>query len=215
VLRRIRLTARFVRSALLRVPLYGFGGGAAFLAVGLLYSRSTDGQGLLATIGDSSIMVIYPVLGFLGGSLLGGAAAVRDTLDFFEHQFPRWLEEVAASLGRDPFPSIPLAQLRARHDQVLDQMLASSVGAVRAPGFVQQALRRRLQNAQVADFLAFCESRGASEVGFPEARGWLVTKGLPILTAPTRRQVLLVRLIVWIALGILAALPFVLAAVVS
>jgi hypothetical protein len=146
-------------------------------------------------------MVIYPVLGFLGGSLLGGAAAVRDT---FEHQLPRWLEEVAASLGRDPFPSIPLAQLRARHDQVLDQMLASSVGAVRAPGFVQQALRRRLQNAQVADFLAFCESRGASEVGFPEARSWLVTRGLPLLTAPTRRQVLLVRVVVRGVLGLLA-----------
>lgn len=215
MLRRIRLTARFVRSALLRVPLYGFGGGAAFLAIGFLYSRSTDGQGILTTIGDSSIMIFYPVLGFLGGSLLGGAAAVRDTLDFFERQLPRWMEEVAASLGRDPFPSIPLAELRARHDQVLDQMLASSVGAVRAPGFVQRAIRRRLQNAQVADFLTFCESRGASEVGFPEARSWLVTRGLPLLTAPTRRQVLLVQVVVWGVLGLLAALPFVVSALAS
>ena len=113
-LRRIRLTARFVRAALVRVPLYGFGGAAALLAVALLYSRSTDGQGILTTIGDSSIVVIYPVLGFIGGSLLGGAAAVRDPLDFFERQLPPWLDEVAGSLGRDPFPSMPLAELVLR-----------------------------------------------------------------------------------------------------
>jgi len=215
VLRRIRLTARFVRAALLRVPLYGFGGGAAFLAVGLLYSRSTHGQGILTTIGDSSIMIFYPILGFIGGSLLGAAAAVRDTLDFFERQLPRWLEEVAASLGRDPFPSIPLAELRAHHDRALGQMLASTVGAVRAPGFVQRAIRRRLQDARIEDFLSFCEGQGATEVGLPEARSWLVTRGLPLLTAPTRRQVLLVRVVVWGVLGLLAVLPFAVSAVVS
>ena len=130
MLRRIRLTARFVRAALLRVPLYGFGGAAALLAVALLYTRSTSGQGLLTTIGDSSIMIFYPILGFIGGSLLGGAAAVRDTLAFFERQLPPWLDEVAASLGPDPFPSMPLAELRAHHDRTLDQMIASTVGAV-------------------------------------------------------------------------------------
>lgn len=214
-LRRIRLTARFVRAALLRVPLYGFGGAAALFAVALVYSRSTDGQGLLTTIGDSSIMIFYPVLGFIGGSLLGGAAAFRDTLAFFERQLPPWLDEVAESLGPDPFPSMPLAELRAHHDRALDQMIASTVGAVRAPGFVQRAIRRRLQDARIEDLLSFCEGRGATEVGFPEVRSWLVTKGLPLLTGPTRRQVLVVRVGVWLALGLLAVLPFVLAAIVS
>jgi hypothetical protein len=70
-----------------RVPLYGFGGAGALFAIALLYSRSTADEGLLAAVGDTSILVLYPVLGFVGGSLLGGAAAVRDSLDFFERQF--------------------------------------------------------------------------------------------------------------------------------
>jgi hypothetical protein len=42
-----------------------------------------------------------------------------------------------------------------------------------------------------------------------------VTKGLPLLTAPTRRQVLLVRIGVWITLGLLAVLPFGVSALAS
>jgi hypothetical protein len=213
-LRRIRLTARFVRAALVRVPLYGFGGAGALFAIALLYSRSTADEGLLAAVGDTSILVLYPVLGFVGGSLLGGAAAVRDTLDFFERQLPRWFEEVAV-LVPDPFPSMPLAQLRSHHDRALDQMIASSVGAVRAPGLVQRAIRRRLTDDRIQDFLDFCESRGATEVGFPEARAWMVARGFPLLTAPTRRQVMLVQVGVWCAMALLAVLPFVVSAVAS
>lgn len=213
-MRRIRLTARFLRSALFRLPLYGLAGAAALFAVAILYATTTGGEGLLTAIGDTSIVVLYPILGFIGGSLLGGAAAVRDTLSFFERQLPLWFEELAA-LGPDPFPSIPIAELRAHHDRALNQLMRYTLGAVRAPRFVQRAVRRRLVDARIEDFLSFCDGRGATEVGFAEVRAWLVTSGLPILTAPTRRQALLLRLVGWGALLLLAVAPFLISALAS
>jgi hypothetical protein len=43
----------------------------------------------------------------------------------------------------------------------------------------------------------------------------MVARGFPLLTAPTRRQVMLVQVGVWCAMALLAVLPFVVSAVAS
>jgi hypothetical protein len=129
----------------------------------------------------------------------------------FQEQVPVALARITPTEAERLVPRVPLEEARATYERTLDDVVDRAVVGVRLPRPIRALLRRRLRQEAIEAFLAECEARGATSVGFGELRDWLVSVGMPMVTAPARAQLRSTRLLVAGAGSVLMAITVVLA----
>lgn len=207
------LVKRFLVSALFHLPLYGLLAMGVLVAAASAFPASGGNRGTWSVVAGWSLTGLYAMAGLIVGGLIGALAAAARTFSAIESGIRDRLQQWLPRQDSSSFPSLPLQQVRERYEQVMDQMYASTLGRVPLPGFLERFLRACFRQAIVDDFLTDCERRGVTAIGFPELRQWLVTKGLPLVTAPVHGQLRMCRLVLLGGLSLLAVLPFALSLV--
>ncbi|HSD49849.1 MAG TPA: hypothetical protein VLG48_00465 [Candidatus Methylomirabilis sp.] len=202
------LVKTFLVSALFHIPLSALLGMGVLVAAASAFPSPEGNQGTWSVVAGWSLTGLYALAGLIGGGLVGTLAAAARTFSAIESGIRDRLQQWQPAQDSSTFPSLPLQQVRERYEQVMDQMYAGTLGRMRLPGFLERFVRSRLRQAIIEDFLADCQRRGMTTVGFPELRQWLVTKGLPLVTAPVHTQLGMGRLVLLGGLSLLAVLPF-------
>jgi hypothetical protein len=204
------LVKTFLVSALFRLPLYGLLAMGLLVAAASAFPASGDNQGTWCVVAGWSLRGLYALAGLSAGGLIGVLAAAARTISAVESGIRDRLQQWEPTEEGSSFPSLPLQQVRERYDQVTDQMFAGTLGRLPLPHFLERFVRARFRQAIIEDFLGDCERRGVTTIGFPELRQWLVTKGVPLVTAPTRGQLRTWRFLLLAGLSLLAAAPLIL-----
>jgi hypothetical protein len=202
------LVKTFLVSALFHIPLYGLLAMGVLVPAASAFPASGGNQGTWSVVAGWSMTGLYALAGLIGGGLIGALAAAARTFSAVESGIRDRLQQWQPTQCGSSFPSFPLQQVRERYEQVMDQMYAGTLGRVPLPRFLERFVRARFHQAIIDDFLTDCQRRGVTAIGFPELRQGLVTKGLPLVTAPIHGQLRLWRLLLVGGLGLLAVLPF-------
>jgi hypothetical protein len=194
------------------VPLHALAGTLALWGAATVLARNWSEAGALAAAGEWSLVNLYGLIGFLGGTLAGLLAAARMGVRFLQADAEAWIAGLSTERGRALFPSVPRERLSGDYGRVLDAVADATVGRLPLPGFAARLARSRLRVALLEDFLASCRDAGAPEVGYPELRTWLLRRGLPYLVAPLQNPLRIWRGIVLGTLALLVTLALGIAA---
>lgn len=189
--------------ALLRVPLYAVLG-AAWLVFAATFGRDAAGEGWW-------LPVLFGALGASGGLAIGVLDVGRRAFAACEAALRARIGQAAGGAAdRLGIPAtMALADFRHRYDQVVDRVVAESVGRVPMPGMARRWFRTRIRKAMLGDFVAECERRGAAIVGAGDVVGYLAGRGLAVAAVPVHRWLGLWRALIVGALGVLGAVPLV------
>jgi hypothetical protein len=191
-----RVAGHLLFGAALLIPTGALLGCAALAAAAFLYAQLVIGGDGWGTLQAGSLTAVYLLIGLVGGALLGGLTAVKRTLVVLDEELRARVPQLLASRGESHFPRMPLQELHAIYEQLLDKMFAETIGRVPLPGWLKRFLRRRLRQAAVEDFLADCKERGVAAVGAPEVGNWIARKGVGLALKPAHMQLRTLRLIV-------------------
>jgi hypothetical protein len=209
----LRLFGGVILSSLWRIIAYTLAGAALMVGAGTLLGQILPDAGVLAAFGRWSLLGVYAVAGLVGGALWGLNAASARVLRAFEEQAVTVLGVLTPATVEALVPEIPVDQLHAKYDRILEEVVEQTFGRVRAPRLLRRLLEERMRQAAVDAFLADCSERGVETVGFGEMRDWLVRRGVPLATAPARmsirfwRYVLLTAWLVVLGATVALALP--------
>ncbi len=199
-----RTAKTFFRSARSLIPLHaGLGSGVLLLAA-VLATRSVHGASAWATIGGWALTSLFVVAGLVGGALSGFLTALVRGLAVFEQECRAWIERLPVTPG-DLMPSgLTPDELRRRIDQVVDRLVANTVGRLRLPAAATRLVRSQLRRAILDDFIESCERRGLTKVGAGDLRTWLLMKGLSSSLSAASAKVAAWRIVVAGALACLS-----------
>lgn len=192
----------FLLSTLLYVPAHALLFTAALIGAGALLGLALP-ESALSGIGAWSIIALYGAAGAACGAVAGVARAAERAVEALERGAGDAILGLAADEGARLVPSVPLVELRARYEAILDRMVDEMLGRLHLPAPLRRLLRRSLRQAPAEAFLGDCEARGLERVGFTEVRNWTVAAALPRALAPARAQARAWRLL---ACGVAAAL---------
>ena len=193
-------------TALTRVPACALSGGVALFVGARLLERSL-GDSALGAIGAWSLTLIVTVSGVVLGSVLGLAMTGQKVLQTIEADIRGWLTSLPIGEGDRLVPRVHVQELRSRYDHVTEAMYRSTVGRIPLPGRLARAVHGRFRQVLVEEFLGDCAQRGVTSVGFPEARDFVLRKGLPIVTRPAHAQVRVWTVATLALLGVGVAVP--------
>ncbi|MCI0588994.1 MAG: hypothetical protein L0323_19400 [Planctomycetes bacterium] len=169
------LAALFLRGASRTVPRAALLGCLCLSAAGLIH--------VLATGGGGGLVVLAGAVGFIGGAIVGFLGAARGTLAGLEEGLRAQLPRIPLERIGAVFPSAKVRDLRERAEAIVERVIAEVAGLFSIPSRYGPQLRRPLRGL-FDRLLADCDRRGVAEVGPPEVREWLVSKGLALATAP-------------------------------
>lgn len=200
-----RTAKTFFRSALSLIPLHACLGSGALLLAAIVATRSVHGASAWwATIGGWTLTFLFVVAGLVGGALSGFLTALVQGLSVFEQECRAWIERLPVTSG-DPMPSgLAPDELRRRIDQVVDRLVASTVGRLRLPAAATRLVRSQLRRAILDEFIESCERRGLTKVGAGDLRTWLLMKGLSSSLSAASAKVAAWRIVVVGALACLS-----------
>ena len=189
--------------ALLRVPLYA-ALGLGWMLFAALFGQGASGEGWW-------LPVLYGALGASGGIAIGVLDVARRAFAAGEAAVRARIGQAGAAAGeRLGVPaSLALADFRARYDQLVDRVVAESVGRVPMPGMARRWFRARIRTVLLGDFVTECERRGAAVVGAGDVAGYLLGRGLAVAAAPVHRWFGLWRALIVGGLGVAGAVPLV------
>jgi hypothetical protein len=190
---------------LLRIPLAATVG-LLILGTAALAGRAPD-QGALAAAGTWSLVALYAVIGAVGGGVLGVLSATGRGLDACAAALRDRLQQaVAARQGGASAGAWPAAELRARYDELVDRMVAESIGRVPLPRTVLRWFRGRVRRAVLGDYVDALERRGGN-AGPADVTGFLLGRGLSVALEPAHAWLRLWRTTIAVGLVLLAAIP--------
>jgi len=184
----------FVVGALVLVPMHVVALTGLLFATATLLTRAMP-ESLLGSLGTWSLNLVVVVVGLLSGIVAGLASAARRATDRLESTIRDAVLGMDTAAGERRIPALPLDEARRRYEAILDRIVALMFERLQVPQFVHRLARRGLRQAPIDDFLADCEARGLSQVGFAEVRNWSIATGIPIALAPIRRQASIARAI--------------------
>jgi hypothetical protein len=182
-----RLIRALITLILVRVPLNALATGLTLYLTARFAGRALGDTGM-AQAGSTTLTVLLTTMGVAIGCMAGLLAAFQGVLRLVEEELQNWLLQLSSEDGERVFPEIELARLRSGYEDVTRSMYDGTIGRLPVPGLIRRKLFDQLSQTILAEFLADCEQRGATSVGFTELRDGLLLRAVPLVTRPAHTQ---------------------------
>jgi hypothetical protein len=201
----LHIPKRFAASLLWALPMYVLGSLTILMVSAGIYIKAVGDQGAWPTIGSWSLLILYTMVGFVGG--VGGAilSAVHRALDALESTLHAGLSRLPAFAQTAEREPLSLDDARMHYGILVDRLLNHTLEYVPLPGWLHGKVRSWIQDAIVGDFITLCRERGLTRIPPQDFRNWLLAKGATLALSPLHDQISFWQYALFALIGFLSA----------
>ena len=185
----LRIPKRPAASLLWTMLLYVLGSLTILMVSSGIYVRAVGDQGAWLSIGSWTLLLLYTIVGLVGGVAAAILSAVRRALDALESTLHAGLSQLPAFTRTSEREPLSLDDARVHYGVLVDRLLNHTLGYIPLPGWLHGKVRSWIQDAIVGDFITLCRERGLTRVPPQDFRNWLLTKGATLALSPLHDQI--------------------------